>query len=58
VRRAAGDLAEAQHEKTNLARAIAERGGLDALLSALDEATNPISRDERDCDEGRVAPTG
>jgi site-specific DNA recombinase len=37
--RAARDLAEAEHEKTNLARAVAKRGDLDALLSALDEAT-------------------
>jgi hypothetical protein len=33
------ELAEAEHEKANLARAIAKRGDLDALLVALDDAT-------------------
>ncbi|HKB47050.1 MAG TPA: hypothetical protein VKC57_05095 [Ktedonobacterales bacterium] len=38
-KRLARDLAEAEHDKANLARAIAKRGDLDALLVALDEAT-------------------
>lgn len=33
------ELAEAEREKTHLAKAIAKRGDLDALLSELDEAT-------------------
>jgi len=38
-KRVARELAGAEQEKTNLARAIAKRGDLDALLTALDEAT-------------------
>jgi site-specific DNA recombinase len=38
-RRVVGELAEAEEQKVNLARAIGKRGDLDALLSALDEAT-------------------
>src|SRR5258708_6989629 len=37
--RAMRELTDAEQEKSNLARAIAKRGDLDALLAALDEVT-------------------
>lgn len=41
------ELAEAEREKENLARAIAKRVDLDALLCALDEATKRASSRKR-----------